>query len=139
MVLRVRHIQSRKTYSFLPSFAVPYKHYGSDIIFEVIEHINTSTDSVYETSEYFNIPYQTIHNWQNNLTSNLTVHLTEGSSRLNVSLNGISDREQLISYYAEIYSRISGLEKYDITIYRLIQVKFTHHQPSIGFFRPLLI
>lgn len=138
-VLHVQHILSRKTYSFLPSFAVPYKHYGSDIIFEVIEHVYTTTDNVYETAAQFCIPYHTIRNWVNSLTNNFRVHLTEGSIRLNISLHGIDSPGSLVRYYSEKYSYNSGLEEYDIHIYQLIQIKFTQQQPSIGFFRPLLI
>ncbi len=138
-ILRVQCVKDSSTYSFLPSFAVPYKHYGSDVIYEVVENVFTSTDSIYETAKEFHLPYQTVMNWVIDIKNNFSTHMTEGQFRLNISLHGIDKPYQLMQYYSEDYCLARGLKEYDFHIYQLIQVKFTEKQPSIGFFRPLLI
>jgi len=145
-VMRIWSYRLNYSISFLPSFATPYKHYKSQVIWlSLCSHYCHSYENMHEYALVSDMSYTTLLNWDSDFRDNVSLHLTIGSERLGLDLPRgsnksppVSQAEILLQYYAWDLCKQLKMDEEDSRIYQYIQAIFSKGIASIGFFRKTL-
>jgi len=129
--------------SFLPSFAVPYKHYSSSVINQYLDEIlrlSSSINSVYK--HHYMAAYTTVRTWLNQFTDNGACLYQDGITRL--SKNGYpkcsGTPSSIYGFFLNFAAKQCSSGVFVTSqVFSIVQVPLAHHYPPIGLFRPCLL
>ena len=123
--------------SFLPSFVMPFKHYQTDIIFNIFLQMYSEINTTLEKQLSLEEPcYQTCINWRTHFKSNFSSLILEIKNRISRAppFEGNSVKDWFSSYRIKLseYFKISSDPS---QLFYVLQEKLTKTQPPTGVFR----
>ena len=140
-----------RTVSFLPSFAVPYKHYSGQIIHNYLREIILSFRSIHSVyQQHYIVGYSTALSWTQQFYSNCTALYQDGLRRLGIdNLSKAFDFHESDSVVPSLASGIYrcfvdyakrkvGSFSVKDNLFSIVQVPLTHWYPPLGLFRSSL-
>ena len=129
-----------RTVSFLPSFAVPYKHYSGQIIHNYLREIILSFRSIHSVyQQHYIVGYSTALSWTQQYQDGLR---RLGIEKLSKAFDFHESDSIVPSLASGIYRCFVDYAKRKVdsvsvkdNIFSIVQVPLTHWYPPLGLFR----